>query len=109
MVLMPRQETDTRIPRLLRVVARSAPNRAACHGLVPIGRHCRLFQLIVRLFQQILRFLSMALHVPLVRLLRGDDFLISLLAQPLRRRKIRVTGTRHIPRGTLRRRCRSNN
>lgn len=43
-----------------------------------------LLQLVVDLVEKLFRLLRVALHIPLIGLLRGDNLLISLLAKTLR-------------------------
>ncbi len=50
---------------------------------------CQL-QLLIHLLQKFLSFLGVALHVPLIGLLRGKYLLVSLVRKPLRRGEVRV-------------------
>jgi len=55
-----------------------------------LGGH---LQLVIRLVQQVFRFLSVALHIPLIGLLRVNNPLPSLPAEPLCGGNIRMPGT----------------
>ncbi len=56
--------------------------------VILIGRFGRQLQLLVRLIEQVLGLRRVALHVPLIVLLRGHDLLICLFAESLRRSQI---------------------
>ena len=57
------------------------------------------FQLLVDFIQEVLGFLSVTFHIPLVGLLSRGDFFISLLAQPLGGRQVRMACRGHISLG----------
>ncbi len=75
---------------------------------VAVRRFGRELQLSVDLIQQSFRLLSMALHVPLIGFLRGNNSFPSLLTQPLCGRKIWMSSGRDVSGGPLRRGGRSN-
>jgi hypothetical protein len=55
-----------------------------------IGRLRSCLQLVVDLIEQVLRLLSVTLHVPFIGLLGRNDFFISLSAEPLGGCEIRM-------------------
>ena len=75
---------------------------------VAVRRFGRELQLSVDLIQQLFRLLSMALHVPLIGFLGGDNSFPGLLTQPLCGRKIWMSSGRDVSDGPLRRGGRSN-
>ena len=75
---------------------------------VAVCRLGREFQLLVRLVQQILGLLSVAIHVPLIGLLRVQNLLPGLVAQSLRGSQIRVAAGRNVLRRFLRDGARSD-
>ena len=72
-----------------------------CALFVPVGGLRSLLQFVVHLVQKFLGLLRVALHIPLVGLLCVHDSLISLRAQPLRRRQVRVAARGNILRRPL--------
>ena len=70
-------------------------------AFVLVGCLSRLLQLVVDLVQQILGFLGVALQVPLIGLLGGDDFRVSLGAQSLGGREVRMASGRDVIFGAL--------
>lgn len=77
--------------------------------LFPVCCPSRHLQFVIGLVQQVFRLLSMALHVPLIGLLRGNNFFISLPAQALCGGKVGMPCARYIARRALRRdRCSNN-
>lgn len=68
---------------------------------VLVGGLRRQLQLLIDLIEQLLRLLRVACQIPLVGLLRRDDLVEGLLAEPLCRGKIRVTSGGHILNGFL--------
>ncbi len=77
--------------------------------VIPVGSDRRCFQLAICLVQQVLGALRMAIQVPLVCLLCGDDSLIRLLAKPLRGGQIGVTPAYITLRRTLGNGCTGSN
>ena len=69
-------------------------------GLVRGGSS--LPQFVIDFLQKLFRFGGMSLHIPLIGLLRGRDFFVSLLAQPLSGCEIGMPRTRDILLGSLR-------
>jgi len=68
---------------------------------VVVGGGGRFAQFAVYLVQEILRFLSVTLHVPFIGLLGRDNFIEGLLTQSLGRRQVWVTVVGDVALGLL--------